>query len=100
MLGGDYSGKEKQSAEKENSDGAWVTPSLLRLCTTVEEAGNLVLGTFAETNRPVNQPERAMKDLMSQLDDLSKEFPKLEADLSVELSGFPKTVVSRKPEGK
>ena len=90
----------QEKTEKENSDGAWVTPSLLRLCTTVEDAGNLILSTFAVTNRPVNQPEQATKDLMSQLDGLTKDFQKLEVDQR-KLFAFPRTVLSsEKPEGK
>jgi len=90
----------QEKTEKENSDGAWVTPSLLRLCTTVEDAGNLILGTFAVTNRPVNQPEQATKDLMSQLDGLTKDFQKLEVDQR-KIVAFPRTVLSsEKPEGK
>ena len=77
----------QEKTEKENSDGAWVTPSLLRLCTV--------------TNRPVNQPEQATKDLMSQLDGLTKDFQKLEVDQR-KIVAFPRTVLSseKQPEGK
>jgi hypothetical protein len=75
--------------------------SLLRLCTTVEEAGNLTLGTFAETNRPVSQPEQAVKELLSKLEALNGEFSKLQADVSAELSSFAnKLKSSEKPEQK
>ena len=55
---------------------------------------NLTLGTFAETNRPVDQPEQAMKELLSKLDGLNREFPDLEAYVDAELSGFGNTGVS------
>ena len=74
--------------------GESLSGSLLRLCATVEEAMNLTLGTFAETNRPVGQPEQAVKELLSKLDALNREFPHLEAQVNAELSGFGKTGVS------
>jgi hypothetical protein len=72
-----------------------VTDSLLRLCAAVEEAGNLTLGTFAETNRPAAQPEQAIRQLMSKLDALNREFPKFESEVGGEFLALPKTSVSR-----
>jgi hypothetical protein len=60
----------------------------------MEEVGNLTVGTFAETNRPVSEPEQAMKELLTKLDELNQEFPDLEGHLGAELSGFGKTEVS------
>jgi hypothetical protein len=74
--------------------GESLSDSLLRFCAVVEEAMNLTLGTFAETNRPVDQPEQAMKELSSKLDGLNAEFPDLEAYIDAELSGFGKTEVT------
>ena len=90
-----------ESTQTRDSSGDWVTLSLLRLCTTVEEAGNLTLGTFAETNRPVSQPEQAMKQLLSKLEGLNGGFSRLQADVSAELSGFSnKLISSEKTEQK
>jgi len=101
LSNGDSSETGAESTQTRDSGGDWVTASLLRLCTTVEEAGNLTLGTFAETNRPVSQPEQAMKELLSKLDQLNGEFSRLEADVSAELSGFSnKLISSEKPEQK
>jgi hypothetical protein len=62
---------------------------------------NLTLGTFAETNRPVDQPEQAMKELSSKLDGLNAEFPDLEAYVEADLPGFEKTgVSSERQQGK
>ena len=74
--------------------GDWVAGALLHLCANVEESVDLTLGTLSETNRPVSDPEGAMKDLLSKLDLLHAEFPKLEIDVGAELSGFSKTLVS------
>jgi hypothetical protein len=79
----------------------WLAASLERLCATVDEITNLTLSTFAETNRPVDKPEVAMKDLLFKLDNVEREFPKLETDAAEELSGFSKTLVSvEKPDHK
>jgi hypothetical protein len=94
LSGGDASAKKYQPVDMRDGQDDWVAGSLLHLCSAVEETVNLTLGTFAETNRPVNQPELAMKDLLSTLEGLESEFPKLEADIGAELSGFPKTLVS------
>ena len=74
--------------------GDSVAGAVLHLCANVEGSVDLTLGTFAETNRPVSDPERAMKDLLSKLDLLYAEFPKLEMDIGAELSGFSKILVS------
>ncbi len=94
LLGGDTSGMEKQLVPTADQQGDSLSGSLLRLCAAVEEAMNLALGTFAETNRPVGQPEQAMKELLSKLDELNGDFPDLEAHVRAELSGFGKTGVS------
>jgi hypothetical protein len=91
---GDSSGRETGPMQAKDEGGDWVTASLLRVCSDVEDAGNLTLGTFAETNRPVAQPELAMKDLLSKLDGLNGEFSELEADVRAELSGLSRTMVS------
>ncbi len=101
LLGGDASGKESESIETRDHQRDWVTASLLRLCTSVDEGVTLTLGMFAETNRPVSQPEQSMKDLMSKLDGLNGEFRKLEADVSAEMSGSAETLASsEQPERK
>jgi hypothetical protein len=101
LLGGESSRKENQPIEMQDRRGDWVTESLLGLCTGVEDVVNLTLGTFAETNRPVGQPEQAMKDLLSELEGLNGGFPALEADIATELSGFPKTrIFSERQEWK
>jgi hypothetical protein len=94
LLGGDFSGKENQLVPTADQQGDSLSGSLLRLCAAVEEAMNLILGTFAETNRPVDQPEQAMKELLSKLDELNREFPDVEAHAGTELPGFGKTGVS------
>jgi hypothetical protein len=94
LLGGDSSEKEKQLVLTPDQQGDSLSGSLLRLCAAVEEAMNLTLGTFAETNRPVDQPEQAMKELLSKLDELNREFPDVEAHAGTELLGFGKTGVS------
>jgi len=94
LLGGDSSEKEKQLVLTPDQQGDSLSGSLLRLCAAVEEAMNLTLGTFAETNRPVDQPEQAMKELLSKLDELNREFPDVEAHAGRELPGFGKTGVS------
>jgi hypothetical protein len=93
LVGGDSSEKEKMVPALDYR-GESLSGSLLRLCATVDEAMNLTLGTFAETNRPVGQPEQAMKELLTKLDALNKEFPHLQAQVNAELSGFGKTGVS------
>jgi hypothetical protein len=94
LLGADTFGTEKQLLPAPDQQGGSLSASLLRLCTSVEKAMNLTLGTFAETNRPVDQPEQAMKELLSKLDGLNREFPDLEAYVDAELSGFGNTGVS------
>ena len=94
LLQRDSSEQESQPIGTQDLQGDWVAGSLLHLCANVEESVDLTLGTFAETNRPVSDPERAMKDLQSKLDFLRAEFPKLEIDVGAELSGFSKTLVS------
>jgi hypothetical protein len=93
LLGGGSFGSESEPIETQGQ-GDWVTASLLRLCAGVEDDVTLTLGTFVETNRPVSQPEQAMRDLMAKLDGLNGEFLKLEADVNTELSGSPKPLVS------
>ena len=94
LLRRDSSEQESQPIGTQVLQGDWVAGALLHLCANVEESVDLTLGTFAETNRPVSDPERAMKDLLSKLDLLHAEFPKLEIDIGAELSGFSKTLVS------
>jgi hypothetical protein len=94
LLGAESSGREEKLAPMPNQPGESLAGSLLRLCANVEDAMNLTLGTFAETNRPVDQPEQAMKELLSKLDALNIGFPDLEAHGSAELSGFGKPTVS------
>jgi hypothetical protein len=55
---------------------------------------NLTLGTFAETNRPVAQPEKAMEKLLHTIDGLNRAIPVVEARVDAELSGFGKIGVS------
>ena len=74
LVGSDSSEKEKMVPAFDDH-GESLSGSLLRLCATVEEAMNLTLGTFAETNRPVGQPEQAVQELLSKLDALNREFP-------------------------
>ncbi len=94
LIAGDSSGKEKQRVPVADQHGESLSDSLLHFCAVVEEAMNLTLGTFAETNRPVDQPEQAMKELSSKLDGLNAEFPDLQAYIDGELSGFGKTGVT------
>jgi len=94
LLRRDSSEQENQPIGMQNLQGDWVAGALLDLCANVEETVDLTLGTFAETNRPVRDPERAMKDLLSKLDLLHSEFPKLEMGIGAELSGFSTTLVS------
>jgi len=94
LLQRDSSEQESQPIGTQDLQGDWVAGALLHLCANVEESVDLTLGTFAETNRPVSDPERAMKDLLSKLDLLHAEFPKLEIDIGAEVSGFSKTLVS------
>jgi hypothetical protein len=94
LLGGDFSGKETQVGPEPDHHSESLSGSLLRLCAAVEEATNLTLGTFAETNRPVGQPEKAMKELLYKLDELNRGFPDLEERVDAELSGFGKAGVS------
>ena len=90
----DSSEQESQTIRTQDLQGDWVAGALLHLCANVEESADLTVGTFSETNRPVSDPERAMKDLLSKLDLLHAEFPKLEIDIGAELSGFSKTLLS------
>jgi hypothetical protein len=99
LSGSETYGELTQQIEMRDPQGDWVAGSLLRLCSAVEEVGNLTLGTFAETNRPVERPEQAVRDLLSKLDGLEREFPKLETDVAAELSGFPKALVSNEKSG-
>ena len=94
VLDGDPAGYETQPIETAYQTGDWAATSLFRLCSAVEEAGNRTLGTLAETNRPVSEPAQAVKELLSELDGLNREFPKLEADVHEELSGGSKTALS------
>ena len=101
LIGGASSGKEKQRVPVPDQHGEPLSGSLLRFCAAVEEAMNLTLGTFAETNRPVDQPEQAMRELSSKLDGLNAEFPHLEAYVDADLPGFEKTgVSSERQQGK
>jgi len=94
LLQRDSAQQESQPIATQDLQGDWVVGALLHLCANVEESVDLTLGTFSETNRPVSDPERAMKDLLSKIDLLHAEFPKLEIDIGAELSGFSKTLVS------
>ena len=94
LLQRDSPEQESQTNRTQDLQGDWVAGALLHLCANVEESVDLTLGTFAETNRPVSDPERAMKDLRSKLDLLHAEFPKLEIDIGAELASFSKTLLS------
>jgi uncharacterized coiled-coil protein SlyX len=101
LLQRDSSEQESQPIGTQDLQGDWVAGALLHLCANVEESVDLTLGTLSETNRPVSDPERAIKDLLSKLELLHAEFPKLEIDIGAELSGFSKTLASsEKAEGK
>jgi len=95
LAGNDSTGSQTILLQAHGQQADWVASSLIRLCTSVEETGNLTLGTFAETNRPVTQPEQAIQELLANLNTLNRDFPKLEEEIGAELSDLPRVSVSR-----
>ena len=90
--------KETQPSAPVDFEANWAAASL-HLCARVERAVSLTLGVFAETNLPVTQREKAMKDLLSAFVSMDEELQQLEAQVTTELSDSPKVMTSKaKPE--
>ena len=79
---GNSSGMECRPAATSDRQGEGVPAALLRLFSAVEKTTDLTIGIFAQSNRQVDQPEQALKDLSSKLDGLARELTNLQAELS------------------
>jgi hypothetical protein len=66
----------------------------------VEDTVNLTLGLFAQTNRPLAEPEQGVKELMFSLAALNADFSNLESLVSADLSGPPKAALSTQVSGQ
>jgi hypothetical protein len=84
---------EANSATPADLQADWAADSL-HLCAELERTMNLILGLFVETNSPVPEGEKAMRDLHAAFADLEVKIEKLDTKVAAQLSDVPKVLTS------